>query len=66
MTAESLSEHVSIRFPVSMHGVAAQCAAEEGMDVSAWIRREVEREIGRRAGRCRACGQAVPEGRATS
>lgn len=62
MTAEPLSEHVSVRFPVSLHEAARQSAAGEGMDVSAWIRREVEREIGRRAGRCRACGQEVPGG----
>ena len=39
-------------------------AEADGMEVSARIRREVEREAGRRAGRCHACGQAVPGARA--
>jgi hypothetical protein len=60
-TAESLSEHVSVRFPADLAAAARHLAAADGMDVSAWIRREVEREAGRRAGRCHACGQAVPE-----
>jgi ATP-dependent Clp protease ATP-binding subunit ClpC len=59
-----LSEHVSVRFPVALAAAAKQVAAAEGMEVSSWIRREVEREIDRRSGRCHACGQAVPEAKA--
>jgi hypothetical protein len=43
-----LTEHVSIRFPAAMAAAAKQLAAAEGMTVSAWIRREVEREAARR------------------
>lgn len=59
-----LSEHVSVRFPAALMAAAKQAAASEGVDVSAWIRREVDREIDRRAGRCHACGQAVPQAQA--
>lgn len=43
-----LTEHLSVRFPAGMIAVAKQLAAGEGMTVSAWIRREVEREAQRR------------------
>jgi hypothetical protein len=43
-----LTGHVSIRFPADMIAAAKQLAAAEGMTVSAWIRREVEREAARR------------------
>jgi hypothetical protein len=45
---ETLSEHVPIRFPAGLIAAAKQMAAAEGMTVSAWIRREVEREATRR------------------
>jgi hypothetical protein len=61
MTAEPLESHLSVRFPADLAAAARQAAASDGLEVSAWIRREVEREAGRRAGRCHACGQAVPE-----
>lgn len=43
-----LTGHVSIRFPPDMIAAAKRLAAAEGMTVSAWIRREVEREAARR------------------
>lgn len=61
---ERLDGHVAIRFPEDLAAAARQRAAADGMDVSAWIRREVEREIGRREGRCRSCGQRMPDGHA--
>jgi hypothetical protein len=44
----SLSGHVTVRFPAGLIAAAGQVAASEGMTVSAWIRREVEREAARR------------------
>ena len=55
-----LSEHLSVRFPADLAAAARQAAASDGLEVSAWIRREVDREAARRAGTCRACGQSVP------
>ena len=54
-----LDGHVTIRFPERLANAVRQRAAGEGMDVSAWVRREVEREISRREGRCASCGQPV-------
>ena len=45
---ETLAEHMPVRFPARTAAAAKQLAAAEGMTVSAWIRREVEREVGRR------------------
>jgi hypothetical protein len=57
-----LDGHVPVRFPESLAAGARQCAAREGMSVSAWIRLMVDREISRREGRCQCCGQPVPHG----
>jgi hypothetical protein len=57
-----LDGHVPVRFPEALAAGARQCAAREGMSVSAWIRRMVSREIARREGRCQCCGQPVPHG----
>lgn len=43
-----LTGHVTVRFPEALAAAAKQLAAAEGMTVSAWIRREVEREAARR------------------
>jgi hypothetical protein len=59
-----LDGHVPVRFPEGLAAGARQCAAREGMTVSAWIRLMVDREIARREGRCRCCGQSVPHGSA--
>jgi len=45
---EPLSEHVAIRFPADIIAAVKQLATAEGMAVSAWIRREVQREADRR------------------
>jgi len=45
---ETLTEHVPVRFPAGTIAAAKHLAAAEGVTVSAWIRREVEREVGRR------------------
>ena len=59
--AEPLESHLSVRFPADLAAAARQAAASDGLEVSAWIRREVDRETARRAGTCRACGQSVPQ-----
>jgi hypothetical protein len=56
-----LSEVISIRFSSSLVAAAKQAASAEGMDVGAWIRREVQREADRRDRQCHACGQELPE-----
>lgn len=61
MTAEPLESHLSVRFPADLAAAARQAAESDGLEVSAWIRREVGRETDRRAGTCRACGQSVPQ-----
>lgn len=55
-----LDGHVPVRFGEQVAAAAKQCAAREGMSVSAWIRLMVGREIARREGRCQCCGQPVP------
>jgi hypothetical protein len=55
-----LDGQVPVRFTENQKAGARQCAAREGMSASAWIRLLVDREIARRAGRCRCCGQSVP------
>ena len=55
-----LTENVAVRFPQSIAKATQALAESEGMTVSAWIRREIEREVGRREGFCRACGQVIP------
>jgi hypothetical protein len=57
-----LDGHVPVRFSAGLAAAARQCAAREGMNVSAWIRLMVNREIARREGRCPCCGQSVPHG----
>jgi hypothetical protein len=56
--AEPRSEHVPVRFPADLIAGARQLAASEGMTVSAWIRHEVEREVGRRLDAPRAGAEA--------
>jgi hypothetical protein len=56
-----LTEGMSIRFPGQLAAAAAGLAHRDGMSLGAWIRRETEREIARRSGRCPACGQDLPE-----
>lgn len=55
-----LSAAVAVRFPPSLADAARALADLDGMSLSAWLRREVDREIGRRTGVCAACGQPVP------
>jgi hypothetical protein len=59
MEGPPLAKYVPVRFPADLAVAAAQAAAGEGMTVSAWIRREVQREIDRRGSVCRACGQSI-------
>jgi hypothetical protein len=42
-------QHVPVRFPASTVDVVRELAERDGMSVSAWIRRTVEREAARRA-----------------
>ena len=55
----TLDADVRIRFPADAIAMVRRLAEAEGMDVSAWIRREVDREISRREGRCGHCGQEI-------
>jgi hypothetical protein len=50
---------VPVRFPPGLAAATRRAAETDGMSVSAWLRRLVEQEIARRAGRCPACGGAV-------
>lgn len=47
--AAPLTGHVPVRFAPEVVRAVQALAASEGMTVSAWIRREVEREVSRRA-----------------
>lgn len=49
----------NVRFPPSMIQQARRLADQDGASLSAWIRRLVEREIGKREGHCVTCGQEV-------
>jgi hypothetical protein len=50
----------TVRFPPTMAANARHIAERDGMSLSAWIRRLIEQEIGRRDGRCPTCGHDVP------
>jgi len=50
----------TVRFPPTMAANAWHAAEQDGMSLSAWIRRLIEQEIGRRDGKCPTCGHAVP------
>lgn len=49
----------TIRFAPSMAAQARRLAGQDGATLSAWVRRVVDRELGRREGRCVTCGQPV-------
>lgn len=51
---------VPVRFPPSLAAAARRLAEQDGMTLSAWARKLVGQEIGRREGKCPACGQDVP------
>lgn len=51
-----LSEHVPIRFPETLASAAKRLAEQDGMSMSAWVRRVVDRELAARSGKCPACG----------
>ena len=55
-----LDGQVPVRFGETLAAGARQLATREGMSVSAWIRLLVVREVARREGRCRSCGQPTP------
>jgi hypothetical protein len=50
---------VPVRFTPAVAAAARHIAGREGMSLSAWVRKLVDQEIGRREGRCPACGQAT-------
>lgn len=50
---------VPVRFPPTLAAQARRAADSDGMDLSAWVRRLVDREIAQRDGKCPTCGQAV-------
>ena len=49
----------NIRFPPTLALAARRLADHDGMSLSAWIRRLVDQELGRRAGKCPTCGHPV-------
>lgn len=51
---------IPVRFPPGLAAGARRVAEQDGMSLSAWVRKIVEREIGRREGKCPACEQDVP------
>lgn len=55
----TLGEHITIRLSKDQADAARRLADADGMDLSAWIRREVDREISKREGRCSHCGQEI-------
>jgi len=57
-----LTGHIPVRFPMNLAAAARQCADRDGMNLSAWIRRVVDRELALREGQCQHCGQSVPRG----
>jgi hypothetical protein len=57
---ENLTEHVPVRFPEQLAAAARHLAGQDGMSLSAWIRRLIDRELAAREGQCHACGQPVP------
>ena len=50
---------VNIRFPPSPAAMARRLAEQDGVTLSAWVRRIVAREIGQREGTCPTCGHEV-------
>jgi hypothetical protein len=60
-----LTEHVTVRFPDNLAAAAGHFADLDGMSMSAWIRRIVDRELAAREGRCGTCGQQIPHQEAT-
>ena len=50
---------VSVRFPPDLAAAARQLAGHDGMNLSAWVRKLLGTEVGRRDGKCPACGQEV-------
>lgn len=58
---EPLGNGVPVRFTPEIANAARRLAELDGMTVSAWIRLQVERELGQREGKCRTCGQELPE-----
>jgi hypothetical protein len=59
MTSDGQKPVVPIRFPPSLAASVRVIAERDGMSLSAWVRMVIDQEIGRREGKCPACGQAV-------
>jgi hypothetical protein len=49
----------TVRFPPSMAAAARRVAEQDGKTLSAWIRKLIDQEIGRRQGICPTCEQPV-------
>lgn len=58
--AAPLGDPVPVRFPGSLAAGARMLAAQDGMSLSAWVRRLVDRELAAREGMCHSCGLPVP------
>jgi hypothetical protein len=53
---------INVRFPPGMAAAARRVAEQDGKTLSAWIRKLAEQEVGRREGKCPACGHDVGNG----
>jgi hypothetical protein len=62
MNADGQKPIVPVRFPPTLAAMARRAAENDGMTLSAWVRKIAEQEIGRRDGRCPTCNQKVTAG----
>lgn len=54
-----LGEVTSVRLRPDPHETVRRLAEQEGVDVTEWIRRVIDKEIAERQGRCPTCGQPI-------
>jgi hypothetical protein len=59
VTGDGQKPITTIRFPPGLIATVRRISSNDGMTVSAWIRRLVDQEIGRRDGKCPTCGQII-------
>ena len=50
---------IPVRFPPTLAAAARRVAEQDGMTLSAWVRKIIDTEIGRRDGICPTCGHEV-------
>jgi hypothetical protein len=57
----TLTQHVPVRFPTETVDAVRELAEADGLSVSAWIRRTVDRELAERSTRAEASPQRILE-----